>query len=198
MKKPRFRLLSLLLFVGAISVVLALLAPTMREAQNRARVTKDLQRLGVYYVAFDDQGGPYWISFSANNVRVDAASLARYPTIKTVDFAGSCVDDAGLRGLSGLRALQHLMVSNTSITDRGLRELERIPSLKIVILHHTATTDGAIESLIKLPNLKGVDLTDTLVSQEGVDRLRKTKPSIGIRWEPAMNFNRTPQSPDKQ
>ncbi len=198
MKKPRFRLLSLLLFVGAISVVLALLAPTMREAQYRARVTNDLQRLGVHYVAFADHGGPHWISFAANNARSDAETLARYPTIETVDFSGSNVGDAGLRGLSGLRALRHLMVNNTSITDRGMRELERIPSLEIVIIHNTAITDDAIESLIKLPNLKGVDLKDTRISQKGVDRLRKAKPDIGILWEPAMNLNRTPQSQGKQ
>ena len=61
--------------------------------------------------------------------------------------------DAGLKQLAGLKALQTLSLSNTSVTDEGLKSLSGLKALKSLDLIGTSVTEDGVAKLQKaLPN----------------------------------------------
>jgi hypothetical protein len=58
--------------------------------------------------------------------------LTRPTNLGVIDLSGTCITDAGLVHLSGLRYLSRLDLGDTQVTDAGIRELKRaLPSLEI-------------------------------------------------------------------
>jgi len=76
--------------------------------------------------------------------------LAGLRHLRTLELAGTCISDEGMKYLSVLQSLQYLDLSRTAVTAAGLAQV---------------TESGG------LPNVEQLDLSYTKVTHEGVRRL---------------------------
>ena len=175
----QYRLRTLWLVVAVIGVIVAIALAVTEDLRKRGRLTAELTALGAYYVAFDDNNEPDWVSIAG---RLRSREIARYQTLLDVDLAGSSIQDDDLQYLVGLENLERLHLTDTAIGDAGLKHVAGIQSLKILRLEGTKVTDDGINLIASLPNLRGVDLQNTKVSSAGVEKLRSLRPDIGISY----------------
>jgi hypothetical protein len=95
-----------------------------------------------------------------------------------LDFGGSQVTDAGLKGL------QSLSLSATPVTDAGMKELTGLKGLQWLFLNGTKVADAGLKELAALKELKELDLIDTPVTDAGAAELRKALPTLIIQKKP--------------
>ena len=59
----QYRLRTLWLVVAVIGVIVAIALAVTEDLRKRGRLTAELTALGAYYVAFDDNNEPDWMSW---------------------------------------------------------------------------------------------------------------------------------------
>lgn len=74
------------------------------------------------------------VSFAKTGIRdTDLAVLEDFSVVQTLDLSDTQLTDACLKHLSGLAALEELIVANTKISDSAIKEFRRAhPSVKVV------------------------------------------------------------------
>ena len=83
-----------LVLVALLAIVFSIVAVTTRDYRKRLRIESDLRSMGAYYVAFDENNDPDWVSFVEP---VTSSRIARYKSIDSVDLTGADVTDTSLR-----------------------------------------------------------------------------------------------------
>ncbi len=101
------------------------------------------------------------------------ATLARVPTIRTLDLARSRVTDQGLAQLRRLKNLRNLNLSSTRIDGSGFASLAEAQWLRVLILHNTQVSDEALARIKDLPRLESLDLSGTRVTNGSIESLRE-------------------------
>jgi hypothetical protein len=88
--------------------------------------------------------------------------------------------DRSLRSLRGLRALQFLDLSETTVTDDGLAQLKSFGRIGMLRLTGTRITDRGLAVFAEMPNLSSVSLMGTDVTVEGVRTLQRSAPWLEV------------------
>jgi internalin A len=76
-----------------------------------------------------------------------------------------------LTGLSHLKALRELELSDTAVNDDDLRELNGLKDLRTLNLRYTKVTDAGLKELAALTRLQTLRLDGTAVSDAGLTSL---------------------------
>ncbi|MCB9920531.1 MAG: hypothetical protein H6822_00025 [Planctomycetaceae bacterium] len=177
----RYSIRTALLTIALFAIVFSVAAVTTRDYRNRLRIESDLRSMGAYYVSFDDHSHPDWVAFSTP---VSSPQIAKYKTIKSIDFARAHVTDASIQNIARLERIEMIHLTHCDITDSQLDLLAKVGSLGILRLNHTTVTDESIPAIASINDLISVDLSDTLVTDDGVAQLKERCPGITIRHEP--------------
>lgn len=97
--------------------------------------------------------------------------IASLGDLRTLDLAGSTIDDRQLVLLAPLARLETLNLSSTAITDAGLKQLAQFPQLRHLNLENTAITDAGLVHLPELSKLESLQLALTEVTDDGLSAL---------------------------
>ncbi len=147
-------------------------------------------------------GGVYFLGLA--RTRVTAAGLGAVRHVRTLDLAGTAIDDAGMAVFAGFAELTGLSLAGTGVGDAGLmtlrrqerlvslnldgtgvndesvRELAGWQSLRSLSLEQTAVTDKGLGYLAGLPNLDRLLLRGAKFTEAGVAALQKLRPNLLI------------------
>jgi len=174
----RINIRRLLAIVAMLAISIGIFSYFTRDIRKRLQIEANLRTMGVYYVGFNDQSEPVWISMLDPSVD---SRIVEYKTIETIDLSGARLNDPTLRCMARLEQLRMIDLSKSDITDEQLHLLSASQSLEILRLTGSSITDAAIPSLAAIANLKMVDLSGTQVTMSGVAELAKLRPNINVR-----------------
>ncbi|MGV3482892.1 MAG: hypothetical protein ACO1RT_00595 [Planctomycetaceae bacterium] len=180
----RFSAQTLLVFFALLAIALSVAAVVevaTRGTRRRLRAESELKAMGAYYVGFDENNEPDWVSFVEP---IASPGIAKYKSIDTVDLTGADATYASLRHIAELKRLQFLDLTESDITDDQLRLLTTFASLEIVRLNRSKVTNTGIPTIAAINGLNSVDLSGTLVTADGVEKLKKCCPGVTVRYEP--------------
>jgi hypothetical protein len=93
---------------------------------------------------------------------------------------GTACDDSHVTDILALGPLRVITLDDTEITDEGVKKLATIKTLKMVTLSGDAVTDASLEYLATLPELHFLDVKGTRVTEQGLDKIKKTIPTLEI------------------
>lgn len=131
----------------------------------------------------------------------DLARLARAygERIQGLDLRNTKVTNEGLRQLSGMPELQHLVLGNedlrnfpgvgwptSPITDAGLTHLGGLPALTNLSLNGLPVTDEGLASIGGLPNLVSLSLSRTKVQEPGPTWLTKFPRLVSLALDDSL------------
>jgi len=68
----------------------------------------------------------------------------------------------------------------TSVGDSGMEKISALPQLQGLALSDSKVTDAGLLHLARLKNLRWIELRETNTTIEGIDRLRKALPGLGL------------------
>lgn len=112
------------------------------------------------------------LSFFTVNVNdADLKHLSSLPAIEGLDLVGTSVTDAGLAHLAPLQTLRYLGLGGTGITGKGIRQLQHLPNLERLWLQAVSIRDEDFGSLAALPRLDAIHFRSTLISDAAVPYL---------------------------
>ncbi len=168
------------MIVAGFAVLFAAIAAATHGHRKRLRITAELNAMGAYWVAFDDNND---LEKAAFDDRIRSNDIARYKTLRYLDFTNSNVTDEDLQHLTDLPAIFYLELDGTSISDAGLERLSRIKHLDVLELTGTRVTDAAVRDIAKITGLRGVVLTSTMVTSDGIDALKSLRPDVWVRHD---------------
>ncbi len=109
-----------------------------------------------------------WLNNS--QVRDGFEPLAALP-VATLELSGAPVNDAGLRGISGLKSLRKLRLSSTDITDDGAAALTGLTGLEVLDLSATDIGDAGLVHLKPLHGLVSLKLNYSRITNKGLQQL---------------------------
>jgi len=92
-----------------------------------------------------------------------AGFAERFPSLTSVAFDRSDVDDEDLAEIVKVKRLNVIFLSNTAVTDQGIALLGQLGELRNIRLGNTSVTDNGIRHLAQLKQLKNIDLSNTAV-----------------------------------
>lgn len=130
----------------------------LAAALGRLRDLRGLRQLELYFSETLDEDMPF---------------IGALGSLTTLNADSTCVTDAGLAHLTGLRKLERLGLSFTGITGAGLVHLSRLRQLEHLDLSFTRVSDAGLESLADLRRLKTLDLSSTDITDRGLRVLAK-------------------------
>jgi hypothetical protein len=82
----RFKLRTALMIVACFAALFGAIAAATNGYCKRLRITAELTAMGACWVAFDDNNDPEWVAF---NDRITSSDIARYTTLRYLDFTDS-------------------------------------------------------------------------------------------------------------
>jgi hypothetical protein len=106
--------------------------------------------------------------------------LTQLDRLKHLLFGKCDIEDEHLAALESLEHLEHLALRRTKVRGEGLEYLVRLPNLRSLDLDRTLLTDAALRPLSQLSQLKDLKLTGTGLSREAIDQLRWILPRCKI------------------
>ncbi|QDT03946.1 Leucine Rich repeats (2 copies) [Rubripirellula lacrimiformis] len=177
----RFRIRTLLSIVAVVAISVVIAESTTRSYRGRCRIEADLHSMGAYYVSFDENNSPTWVGF-VDPVRFD--HIEEYESFDHLDFAGASITNDTVRGLSNLKSVRVLHLTDCNVTDDQLKMLASIGSIWMLRLNGSSVTDDAIPAIASLHGLKSLDVSGTLITFAGVAELQQRCPDIVVRHEP--------------
>lgn len=188
----RVRLLRLVAVLICGAGLFCLLRPSALE-----RAAGRVQQLGGRVLVEQDENGRTVQSVILIGQPISDAELASLTDLGSMDqlrlfLDGTKVTDAGLRSLAHLPGLRLLSMGATQVTDGGVAILAQLPVLERLSLKGCAVTDRALDGLAGMRSLRTLDLQHTPVTPAGVERLRKTRPDLGLWLSPRRRLNTPP------
>ncbi|NLG55414.1 MAG: hypothetical protein GX542_07160 [Rhodococcus sp.] len=107
--------------------------------------------------------------------------VSRLNTGLTLTVRGSPdLTDAGWRCLEGAR-IRYLTIIQSRITDTGVASIAKCENLEYLTIYEAPLSDTVLEHLKALPRLKYLKLEKTQVTKEGLQQLKKARPTLQIR-----------------
>jgi hypothetical protein len=97
-------------------------------------------------------------------------------------LARTRLTDDDLRVLTRFGTIFELTLDGNPITDEAMATLSQIRVLSVLSLADTQITDAAMDDFASMDSLQSLNLRGTRVTQDGVNRLRASKPSIMLTW----------------
>jgi len=176
----RFKLRTALMIVACFSVLFAAIAAATKGYRKRLRITAELKAMGACWVAFDDNND---LENAAFDDRIRSNEIARYPTLRYLDFTNSNVRDEDLQHLTELPAVFYLELDGTSISDAGVGRLSRIKHLDVLDLTGTRVTDASVRDIAGISGLRGVVLSRTMVTSDGIDVIKSLRPDMWVKHD---------------
>lgn len=149
-------------------------APERLAVQELLKLGAQLElQVGNQIVSVSDPTGSLPPAFQAVGVSLTGkpvsnaslASLRALPALKTLDLAGTKVDDSCLEQIGQILTLEKLNLAQTPITNRGFKHL------------------------LFLKNLKELDLHGTPITKTARDAFQQVVPDCKIAWEPSPVAN---------
>lgn len=138
----------------------------LNEELASLRMLPTLTRLDLSWTRLNDGGMYYlkpltqveWLSIPTDEVSADGLIYLQGMTRLKILEAGP-IDDAGMRRLTGLRALETFSIGpNSEATDAGLESLGQLPRLKSLSLKAPRIEGTGLRHLARLPGLEGLEL----------------------------------------
>jgi Leucine-rich repeat (LRR) protein len=117
------------------------------------------------------------------------AYIAPLSSLEYLDLGRTRISNVGLPALAQLKALRTLVIEYAEVDDAGLAPLAALTALRELNLDSTHVTDQAVAQLGAYSALAKVNLYHTLVTAEGVGRLKKSRPSCQVVWDPESSLN---------
>ncbi|MCL4202818.1 MAG: hypothetical protein KJ000_09995 [Pirellulaceae bacterium] len=176
----RFKLRTALMIVACFAALFGAIAAATNGYCKRLRITAELTAMGACWVAFDDNNDPEWVAF---NDRITSSDIARYTTLRYLDFTDSNVRDEDLQHLTELPAVFYLELDGTNISDAGVKQLSSIQHLEVLDLTGTRVTDAAAQDIAMIRGLRGVNLSRTMVTSDGIDAIRSLRPDVWVKHD---------------
>ncbi|GAB5406976.1 MAG: hypothetical protein Aurels2KO_52070 [Aureliella sp.] len=177
----RFRIRTLLLLVAFLALVASIAEVATRGYRKRRRIESDLHSMGAYYISFDNDNDPDWVSF-VSPTGLDR--ISEYETFDDLDFAGANLTDETIRHVSRLKGVRTIHMTDCNVTDAQLEILANIGSVWMLRLNGSAVSDDAIPAIASIPGLESLDVSGTLMTSGGVAELRQRCPKLVVRHEP--------------
>ncbi len=98
--------------------------------------------------------------------------LRQFTRLRSANFSGSDLDDAGLLRLSDYVELENLDLQDTQITVAGTGYLKQLKNLKYLRLkENPQLTNECIPNLIAIAHLQELQIHETSITEEGVQSL---------------------------
>ena len=163
-----------LLSVMALSAFCVNYFANVRRQQLAIAAIKQVH--GSFYYGFQGDGeeysdvttpaGPGWLW--------RLADVSYVSHVVAVDLNCCGADDATLAKVANLRQLQVVRISNAPlITDCGLKHLSQLRRLNHIVLDYAGTTDAGLINLKDLAALETLELRGTMVTEVGLINLRQ-------------------------
>lgn len=155
---------------------------TSRHFRMAAKIGK-LEELRLSCTGFADADAPtlsahsklQMLTLSGNPGITDKAlkSIAKIPSLTTLELGATGVTDEGLKDIARLPKLREFYLSSTPVTSRGLDHLLPMQSLQRLVLANTNVDDEGLAAIGKLRGLGVVTLSKTRVGGPGLVHLTK-------------------------
>jgi hypothetical protein len=205
----RFSLRSLLVAMGALSIVFWLIGLRLSDMRSQERAAKVVEshganlywRFGVVKRVYWKQGflgGDRDLEFLTAFTSLEelelknclnlsdsgVSSIGKLLPLRELTLSGANISDQNVASLAGLSRLQTLRLDRTRITDRGIASLSTLGALRELDLGGTDVGDGAVETLLGMKSLETVNVSGTKVSPEGVEKLLLRHPLLRVHGTP--------------
>ncbi|MDR1383912.1 MAG: hypothetical protein LBJ67_08730 [Planctomycetaceae bacterium] len=109
----------------------------------------------------------------------DLAEIVKVKRLNVIFLSNTAVTDKGIALLGQLTALRNIRISNTSLTDDGLKPLGQLKQLKNIDLSNTSVGNATLALLGTLPQLERINLYMTKATDEGIDAIL---PLQNVTW----------------
>ncbi|AMV32555.1 Leucine Rich repeats (2 copies) [Pirellula sp. SH-Sr6A] len=173
----KFRIRTMMVVVGALSIGFMVVESTTRVYRERCRIEADLHSMGAYYVGFDESNTPSWVSFVAP---MSLERIGGFGSFESLDFSGAKITDESLSGVASLKHIRILHLTHCKVTDTQLQILAGIGSIAVLRLNGSPITDEAIPAIASIQGLMSLDVSDTLITSAGLEELKKQRPDIVV------------------
>jgi hypothetical protein len=101
--------------------------------------------------------------------------IAGLRNLELLRLSKSSITDEGLKELVGLENLRTLFLANTNVTDLGVHELVALKGLEGLHLSGTRVTDAGMKDVARLANLRYLGLSSTIITDTGLKDLANLK-----------------------
>jgi hypothetical protein len=169
--QPRYRLRTLLVVITALCVLLTALPFEARQyKQHKGRMRSLIAALGgeIETLSWSNQPSP-----GANWLSEFLGYVEPQESLWRVSLAGTSVNAADLKKLSGCRWIVSLSLSNTNVGDDALVHVAGLSNLVELRLRDTRVTDAGVLQLKALGSLLILDVAGTGVSYQSLAALEK-------------------------
>ncbi len=151
--------------------------PTAQELQLVERV----DRLGGR--AYLPGGRLVYINLAGTEVTDSHLRLLREADhLRVLDLSHTRITGTGLTYLrASSQTMEYLHMDGSAVTAEGIEAISHtFPRLKMLTVCDTTLDDSAIEHLVTIDSLRTIHLRGTKVSDQGIQRLKRGQPSLGI------------------
>ena len=100
--------------------------------------------------------------------------------------AGTQMTDTAMATLGVCLELRSLRLDNTAIGDAGIASLGALQHLEVLNCFATNVSDASIDAIAQLGALKAVYLGSSAVTEEGLAKLRQTRPSLAVHGDASV------------
>ncbi|MFZ9088901.1 MAG: leucine-rich repeat domain-containing protein [Planctomycetaceae bacterium] len=132
----------------------------------------------------DEAGLVTEISVSSDTDFTETATLlAGLKNVRTARFGGPGMNDAALAGISALKTLRRLDLTDASaVGDGTLQVAGQLPVLDVLILRRSGFTDAGLQHIQGL-KLRAIDLRNTNTTDAGVALLKDISTLVDVQLE---------------
>ncbi len=139
----------------------------------------------VHVEELDAATSELWVDFAAIAPKTDDPLAARLleplrEHVAHLSLARTRIGPATLALCARMPRLRRLDLRETPIGDAELASLGPHPALAELVLSQTAVTDATVDALLTLPALERVYLWKTSITPEGLARLSRERPGLGV------------------
>ncbi len=180
MKRPRFSLRSLLLFVGLCGITCALFVQSILRQERAIDIIKSAGG-DVYYGASNDLVSPM-ITLDASDgfpEKPPSLFMSSAPqwldSVVAVDLSGCNVSCDTLESLQAFGRLRKLHISHSGLSGSDLHGLAHLTNIEILSLLFTRIDDRSVALVRQFPRLRKLYLDGTLISDDGVAKIASCK-----------------------
>lgn len=158
--------------------------PAEEVTKADAGLIAQLKEAGVVIIPV--KGGSNYLSASFVTAKANLDILKLLAGLKKqlvwLNMAGTGLDDAGLKKLSGLTEVVRVNLSRTSVTDRGMASLKALKHLQYLNLVGTKVTAAGVVQLKEHRQLNSIYLYQSAVNKNDMEQLKKLFPKVNLEF----------------
>lgn len=158
--------------------------PAEEVTKADAGLIAQLKQAGVVIIPV--KGGSNYLSASFVTAKATPDILKLLAGLKKqlvwLNMAGTGLDDAGLKILSGLTEVVRINLSRTPVTDQGMVSLKALKHLQYLNLVGTKVTAAGLGQLKEHRQLNSIYLYQSAVNKNDMEQLKKLFPKVNLEF----------------